>query len=82
MNTDINIKLTWFGCFADDVNVMYFEYNGNKFRILITSHFNDEPSFYPQYIDGENGAIDFALEKTKYTYDECIKLIKNYELEQ
>lgn len=81
MNTDINIKMTWFGCFADDVNVMYFEYNGNKFRILITSHFNDEPSFYPQYVDDVDGAIDF-VDRYGYNYDECIKLIKNYELEQ
>jgi hypothetical protein len=81
MNTDINIKLTWFGYWSENEQVMYFEYNSNKFRIIITMNDNDEPSFYPQYIDDKYGAIDF-VDRYGYSYDECIKLIKNYELEQ
>lgn len=80
INTDLGIKLTWYGCFSGNTNVMCFEYNGNKFRILITNRLNEEPIFYPQYIDDSIGAVDFAPD-TNYSYEECIRLIKKFELE-
>ena len=80
MNTDIEIKMTWFGYWSENESVMYFEYNGKKFRIIFTHNENNEPNFYPQYIDDKEGAIDFTPRHGYiYTYDECIELIKNFE---
>ena len=74
----MDTNLRWIGCFSEDVMVMTLDYNGWEFRILITPHYNSEPDFYPQCIDERFGAIDFALDKAAYTYDECIELIKNF----
>lgn len=73
----MNIDLKWVGCFCENVLSINLVYGGNEFRILVTTKFNDEPEFYPQYIDENDGAIDF-VNQPAYTYDECIELIKNF----